>query len=595
MGNYTVVSHVTPYALPVLQTPTVMPRINVPPATMAGIKEAMTFTSEKILRLRSAHHQAFGESHPLTPNTQSRRLSRRCSGRERASPLCQARPLTHSPQVRELYEVLKTATWRVANLLNESTPAHRLPPEILTRILYLTVDHGSEEHAGQVIPLTHVCRYWRSLLLSYPRMWSTLCMKPGNPSIVSEWLARSQNVPLIVIAEFTDIYEHPPCRYLDTTVAAIIAKPNDPRVCPRHQAALSLDQVLPHRSRIQDLSIVIRSSDSNWTQGDHIGKLLYHQFFLETLPNLRRLDFRAADVEEDRYMIPMPDLLFAGELPRLKELKYHGVNGGLTETAKDLTSCEIGHWSGSAGPTIFSLEELQMLFNNNKTLRSLTIGECDLDDFDDDLVPMPTPMTGLKFLKICCCDNNPFEKILNCIHVPQFENLDTAQLSFSNPHIQVVATDRSGHTLEFLQSAEDTPYFYPLRHFGADIVTLRLDQGMTLLGLDGRLSLYEFFQTLNAVQVLEFDGAVFSVMNVVSKILSETGVFPELKIIRVAVSRDDTKEVLRLLAAALRLRMTDGFPLATMEPLFAEVEDGLGRVEWERYYEREGIQDLLSK
>jgi len=40
---------------PLLQNPTVMPGTGFPPAMMAKVKEAMTSTSEKILRLRSAH------------------------------------------------------------------------------------------------------------------------------------------------------------------------------------------------------------------------------------------------------------------------------------------------------------------------------------------------------------------------------------------------------------------------------------------------------------------------------------------------------------------------------------------------------------
>jgi len=202
---------------------------------------------------------------------------------------------------------------RVANLLNESTPTHRLPQEILTRILYLAVNHGSEEHAKEIIPLTHVCRYWRTLLLSHPRMWSTLCVKPGNPSVISEWLARSQNVPLIVIAEFTDVYEHPPCRYLDTATTTL-ANSDDLGVCSRHEAALSLDRLVPHRSRISDLEILVRLSDPDWEDEDRDDEptLLNHHFFKEALPNLQRLDLRAAHVEEGRYVIPIPDSVFAG-------------------------------------------------------------------------------------------------------------------------------------------------------------------------------------------------------------------------------------------------------------------------------------------
>jgi len=494
--------------------------------------------------------------------------------------------------------VLRTATDRVAILLNEGTPTHLLPPEILTRILYLAVDHGSEEHAEQIIPLTHVCRYWRTLLLSYPRIWSTLRMKPGNPSVISEWLARSQNVPLTVLAEFTDTYDHPPCRYQDPTAA--LTSTVDLKVCPRHRAVLSLDQILPHCSRIRDLNIVVRWSDSHWMDGDHGGEppLLYHHFFKETLPNLQRLDFRATHTEQTRYAIPIPDHLFAGGLPGLKELKYLGVNGGLTGTVKNLVSCEIGVWWGSAGPAMISPEELQTLFNNNQTVKSLIIGECEFFYDSDPWVPTATSMTDLEYLEIHCPVSSDLEKIVKCIHAPRLGDLDTVQLSFSGSSIRVVATDSSGHTFEFSQSNTSDLDFHPLRHLGADITTLRLGQGSTLQRLDEGTALCEFLRSLNAVQVLEFDGAIASAENVLSNVLSITGVFPGLRVIRVAVGRDDCKGTLQLLSVVLRLRMEEGNQFTTIEPLLAEGEGGLGQelcAEWERHCEAEGIHNFWSK
>jgi len=332
--------------------------------------------------------------------------------------------------------VLKTATERVANLLNEGTPTHQLPPEILTRILYLAVDHGSEEHTEQVISLTQVCRYWRTLLLSYPRMWSTLCMKPGNPSLISEWLARSQKVPLTVIAEFSDAYEHPPytCRYEDSATATL-ADSYDLEVCPRHEAVLSLDKLLPHRFRIHDLNILVRSSDPEWEEGDHSGEppLLYHHFFKESLPNLQRLDFRATHIEQSRYVIPIPELLFAGRLPRLKELKYLGANGGLIRTARNLVSCEIGVWSESAGPAMIGSEELPMLLRNNKTAESLIIRECEFFFDGNPWVPTATPMTNLRHLEIHCDMDADFEKIVASIRAPQFKNLTLSKYPSLTP------------------------------------------------------------------------------------------------------------------------------------------------------------------
>ena len=488
---------------------------------------------------------------------------------------------------------------RVANFLNEGTATHRIPPEILERILYLSVDHGSEEHAGQLIALTRVCRYWRTLLLSYPRMWSTLYMKPGNPSAISEWLTRSQDVPLTVIANFTDTYEHPPCRYEDSATA-VHADTYDLEVCRRHEAVLSLDQLFPHRSRIRDLDILLRLSNPGWDDDDRHDNgepiLLNHPFFMETLPNLERLDFRATHVEGTRCLIPIPDHLFAGQLPRIRELKYLGVSGGLVEVVKGLESCEIGPRSRSVGPAIISPAELQILFSNNTSVKSLVINNCEF------YTPArqgstATPMTDLEFLRIYWLLGRDLEIILNLIRIPQFQSLDTARLSFNFPRIRVVATDGSNCTFEFSQSIGEGPDFYPLRHLGAAITALRLGQGMTLRDLDGRPELFEFFRSLDAVQVLEFDGAAGFVRNILSGILFITGVFLGLKVIRVAISRDDCEGALRFLAAASRRRMEEGNPLATIEPLVG-VEDGLGQdicAELEKHYKAKGIQNFLSE
>jgi len=424
-------------------------------------------------------------------------------------------------------------------------------------------------------------------------------MNPGSPGAISEWLIRSQEVPLTVIAKFTDTYEHPPCCYKDSATA-ILADTYDLEVCPRHEAVLSLDQLLPHRSRIRDLDILLNSSDPDWeddargVDGEPI--LLNHRFFMETLPSLERLDFRATHVEGSRYLIPIPDHLFAEQLPRLRELKYLGVSGGLTEIIKGLESCEIGSWSGSAGPAIFSPTELQILFRNNASVKSLAINDCQFFTLARQGTTA-TPMTDLEFLRIHCLLGRDLEIILNSIHIPQFQSLDTARLFFSFPRVRVVATDDSNRTFEFSQSIGEAPDFYPLRHLGAAITTLCLGQGMTLLEFDGMPELFGFFRSLDAVQVLEFDGVADSVRNILPGILSEPGLFPGLKVIRVSISLDDCEGALQFLATASRWRMEDGNPLTTIEPLVG-VEDGLGqdiRAEWEKHYEAMGIYNFLSE
>ena len=315
---------------------------------------------------------------------------------------------------------------------------------------------------------------------------------------------------------------------------------------------------------------------------------------MKTLPNLQHIDFRAIHVEQTRYMVPIRDSLFAGNLPCLEKFKYLGVTRGLAMTAKNLTSCEIGGWSESAGPAIFYPDVLQALFNNNRTVKSLMINECEFMSYPPG-VPAATPMTDLKFLRIECHYCRHFEGILSLIHAPQFRNLDTLRLSLPLPTIEADATDNSGHTLQFSLYSDHGQISHPLQHFGVVITTLRLDQGIAVKRIDDAPGACEFFRSLDAVQVLEFNGTI---ADLVQNVLSVTGVFPGLKVIRVAVSPDVCKRTFRHLATATERRMEEGNPLTTIEPLLAEGEGGLDqnlRVEWEESYKAEGLENFLSK
>ena len=146
---------------------------------------------------------------------------------------------------------------------------------------------------------------------------------------MSEWPARSQDIPLTLSATHgLDVYT-------------------------RYEVVLSLDQPLPYCSRMRGVSILVQSSDPHWDEGDHSGEptLLNRPFFRETLPNPQRLDFRATHIRTNQ-TYDLPELLFVGELLRLKELGYLRVTGGLTETVKNLVSCEMGLWLGLLGPPL---------------------------------------------------------------------------------------------------------------------------------------------------------------------------------------------------------------------------------------------------
>jgi hypothetical protein len=83
----------------------------------------------------------------------------------------------------------------------------------------------------------------------------------------------------------------------------------------------------------------------------------------------------------------------------------------------------------------------------------------------------------------------------------------------------------------------------------------------------GPSTFYEFFEALNAVQVLEFDGAA---VNYIQDLLSRSGMLPWLKVIRVMITGANCKRVLRILAAILKLRTEGGNRLTAIEPRTAE-------------------------
>ncbi|KAJ3762187.1 hypothetical protein EV360DRAFT_79544 [Lentinula raphanica] len=82
--------------------------------------------------------------------------------------------------------------------------ATRLPLELLREIfLYLAVE---EEHRGMRprLPISQVCRYWRYVAITYPKLWSTIKIympTEGDIHLTKLWLERARQHPLTVYVE----------------------------------------------------------------------------------------------------------------------------------------------------------------------------------------------------------------------------------------------------------------------------------------------------------------------------------------------------------------------------------------------------------
>ena len=136
------------------------------------------------------------------------------------------RALTRCFQVDALERRAKDVLHKVISLRNALRPVNRLHPEVIA----LCAAFVSDTDPKQIIPLTHVCRYWRRAIVSDPRNWTLI--GSGWKRLVPLCLERSATVPLSVRISVSDIKGD-----------------ND-----------FLQALIPHTSRISDLSLTGYSS-----------------------------------------------------------------------------------------------------------------------------------------------------------------------------------------------------------------------------------------------------------------------------------------------------------------------------------------------
>ncbi|CAK5265507.1 unnamed protein product [Mycena citricolor] len=108
----------------------------------------------------------------------------------------------------------------------------RLPPELIREIFLLCQPgepyYSSKTWTGQVLSplvLSHVCRRWRAIALSYATLWSTVWVyQPSQEHIpmVKTWLERSGQQPLTIHITQTEITDWRQPRYTDEIMWLLI-------------------------------------------------------------------------------------------------------------------------------------------------------------------------------------------------------------------------------------------------------------------------------------------------------------------------------------------------------------------------------------
>ena len=84
---------------------------------------------------------------------------------------------------------------------------NRFPPEIISRIARCFMCENPTEDMGSMIPLTHVCRYWRESIISTPGNWTRISSKSKGLAALS--LQRAKAAPLEICLDMRQVRESP--------------------------------------------------------------------------------------------------------------------------------------------------------------------------------------------------------------------------------------------------------------------------------------------------------------------------------------------------------------------------------------------------
>ena len=85
-------------------------------------------------------------------------------------------------------------------------PANTLPPEVISRIAQCFLDEYSF-NSKSILPLTHMCRYWRESIISAPENWTLI--SPYHVNLAALSLERSKAAPLQLRLDMYSVTQEP--------------------------------------------------------------------------------------------------------------------------------------------------------------------------------------------------------------------------------------------------------------------------------------------------------------------------------------------------------------------------------------------------
>ena len=454
----------------------------------------------------------------------------------------------------------------------------------------------------EAVNMTHVCQYWRSTLISYPHLWSSIFVQNDHRDFVAACLTRSRELPLTVYLDLKhgDYHDYPGCTCI-RKVGSCGMRINENHPCRYHT---TIDPLLwgDHTDRIRTLDVYLNMLDSVAEEGpDQDFDIALDDFglFARPLPALESLSFRVNWYEFDvDAHLEFPTTLFCWVfLPptKLRHLSLHGCYGGPIHVVRNLTSFKLAGDMKSLDHIELNQDNFLPFISGSPSLESLSLTCCSFPDRAQLSRVTPVGLPELKFLQLLYTyEPSGFPGLVDVPAIKTLSSLRISAQEIKYPHPCAGAT-------YFLLYAENDDgfqlcYDIPIDHkttsgfldvmYNADpTLTLIRFEGRGPNPLAGRMEISPLPLFVNA-KVLEI-GASFADLWYTDfwKDLEKVG--PQLTTLRLEITEGMKPEVVGLVEGLARARFRNGTRLAKLERMtfegVSEEEEEKAKKLWEQF------------
>jgi hypothetical protein len=425
--------------------------------------------------------------------------------------------------------------------------------------------------------LTHVCRYWRGVLLSYPNIWTNIFARRDTVDFFSECLLRSRTLPIHLNLHYHMGWDNPSgcsCEHPPSLVSRRVR-------CPHVRARKTVELFRQHgpRERLRSLDLLIYFS--------HLAEARTAEpedFFDRPLPELQTLRIVCLDAAQSNEEFFVGDEIFSRELPKLQHLSLVHCWSGLTSWITGLTSFHLEFRHSRYIP---SSELIAFLVHNSRTLEVLSLDNIGTTSGD----------AGNKFVALTNLRELKLKEIVDPVGLfshftlPTFENLTTLRVRFTNGMAIFSATNDSGAVLQVVEKEEDLFSRYTdglATHQWTQISTLDLD--LDGLQESSGFDVEDLYRSIPSLETMEIR-TISHFRDIFLPLLPTRQVLhPSLKLLRLPVSREMQDEVFNGLTTITYGRKVMGCVMWDVECICDENREEISD-QWEIHCEKNGFNN----